>query len=244
MTTIVSFGGGVNSTALLIGLAEREEPPDHILFADTGGEKPETYVHVERMQQWLRQNEMPPIQIVKEGNGLEDDCAARETLPGKAFGFGSCSEHFKVRPQRRWVKRQGITDPLWLVGIHYGERKRAERTLNQRDDVSFPLIDWKWNQEDCVDAIRCAALAIPVKSACFFCPAMRKPEVIQISKTHPDLFARAVEMERTANEAGNLNTVKGLGRHWSWEKLVKADEAQLRLFEDHQAPICDACVDW
>ena len=46
-----------------------------------------------------------------------------------------------------------------------------------------------------------------------------------------------------ANEAGNLETVKGLGRKWTWENLVAADRAQLRLFEDNQAPLCDACFD-
>jgi hypothetical protein len=242
--TIVSFGGGVNSTALLIGLEEREERPDYIIFADTGGEKPKTYEHVARIQEWCAKVGFPEIAIVKEGNGLEDDCLTRETLPGKAFGFGSCSERFKVRPQRRWVKQNGITDAMWLVGIHIGEKHRAQRTLNQRSDVRFPLIEWKWNQEDCVDAIRCAGLPIPVKSACYFCPAMRKQEVIQLSVEEPELFERAVEMEDTALKAGNLETIKGLGRHWSWKKLVEADSAQLKLFEDLQPPICDTCVDW
>ena len=187
---------------------------------------------------------MPDITIVKEGNGLEDDCLARDTLPGKAFGFGSCSERFKVRPQRRWVKQQGIENAMWLVGIHAGEVKRAERTLNQRSDVRFPLIEWKWDQEDCIEAIRCAGLPLPIKSACFFCPAMRKTEVIQLAKMEPELFERALEMEDGAKESGNLDTVKGLGRHWSWRGLVAADEAQLRLFDDVQAPMCDQCVDW
>lgn len=241
---VVSFGGGVNSTALLVGLYERGEKPDAILFADTGGEKPETYEHVHQMRAWLIRHEMPDVTMVCEPKTLEADCLDRETLPGKAFGFGSCSEHFKVRPQRKWLKQQGWPDVVWLVGIHAGEEKRAQRTLNQRTDVRFPLIEWGWTQTDCEAALDRHGIPVPVKSACFFCPAMRKPEVIQLSKTHPELFARAVEMEQSANDAGNLQTVKGLGRHWRWEALVKADEAQLRLFEDTQAPICDVCVDW
>lgn len=244
--SVVSFGGGVNSTALLVGLEEREEFPDYIIFADTGGEKPQTYDHVERMREWCKSKGMPDITIVKEANGLEDDCLSRDTLPGKAFGFGSCSERFKVRPQRRWVKQEGITNAMWLVGIHAGEAKRAKRTLNQRDDVRFPLIQWKWGQEDCIDAIRCAGLPMPIKSACFFCPAMRKQEVLTLAKEAPELFDRAVQMEDAAREAGGLNTVKGLGRRWSWRGLVEADQAQLRLpiFADDQAPTCDTCVDW
>ena len=35
---MVSYGGGVNSTALLIGLHQHRIPVDLILFADTGAE--------------------------------------------------------------------------------------------------------------------------------------------------------------------------------------------------------------
>ena len=42
---IVSYGGGANSTALLIGLHQHRIPVDLILFADTGGEHPHTYAY-------------------------------------------------------------------------------------------------------------------------------------------------------------------------------------------------------
>jgi len=48
MSFVVSFGGGTNSTAMLVGMWERGERPDAILFADTGGEKPHTYQHARR----------------------------------------------------------------------------------------------------------------------------------------------------------------------------------------------------
>lgn len=35
--TAVSFGGGTNSAAMVIGMFEQGERPDYILFADTGG---------------------------------------------------------------------------------------------------------------------------------------------------------------------------------------------------------------
>jgi 3'-phosphoadenosine 5'-phosphosulfate sulfotransferase (PAPS reductase)/FAD synthetase len=43
---IVAFGGGVDSTAMVIGLVNRNQPIDLILFADTGAERPETYKHI------------------------------------------------------------------------------------------------------------------------------------------------------------------------------------------------------
>ena len=39
---IVSFGGGTNSTAMIIGMHLHKIPIDLILFADTGGEQPHT----------------------------------------------------------------------------------------------------------------------------------------------------------------------------------------------------------
>lgn len=241
MTSIVSFGGGVNSTAMLVGLSQHGERPDYVLFADTKGEKPPTYRHIAVMQEWLKAHEMPPITVVSDGS-LEDDCLRRESLPGKAFGFGSCSEHFKVRPQRRYIKQQGIVDPLWLVGFHAGERFRTYREGNQRNDVRFPLIEWGWDQAKCLSVLAEAGIPNPGKSACFYCPAMKKHEVLELKQKHPDLLERAIEMERIAKP--NLTTVKGLGRSWAWADLVSADEAQLKLFQDTQAPICDVCVDW
>ena len=240
----LSFGGGVNSTAMLIELVKRKESPDFILFADTGGEFPETYDHIETMQEWLSNNSDIRIDICSEKKSLESDCLDRETLPGKAFGFGSCSEHFKIRPQRRWIKAKGIKDAMWMVGIHHRESQRALRIHNQRKDVCFPLINWMWGQKECLDAIASEGIPIPRKSACFFCPSSKKKEVFEISKSHPELFERAVEMERAAKEGGRLDTVKGLGRSWSWGQLIKADNDQLKLFDDSQAPICDTCVDW
>lgn len=107
MTTVVSFGGGVNSTALLLGLAEYQQRPDAILFADTGGEQPATYEHVEVMRQWCVAAGFPELQTVRyheSAHGtLEQECLNNETLPSKAFGFGGCSVKWKRAPMDRWV---------------------------------------------------------------------------------------------------------------------------------------------
>ena len=58
---IVSYGGGANSTALLIGLHQHRIPVDLILFADTGAEHPHTYAYLNIMDRWLKERGMPPI---------------------------------------------------------------------------------------------------------------------------------------------------------------------------------------
>ena len=56
---IVSFGGGTNSAALLIGLYKHKIPMDLITFADTGAEHPHTYQFIEIINQWLAEHGIP-----------------------------------------------------------------------------------------------------------------------------------------------------------------------------------------
>ena len=46
---MVSYGGGANSTALLVGLHQHHIPVDLVLFADTGAEHPHTYAYLDIM---------------------------------------------------------------------------------------------------------------------------------------------------------------------------------------------------
>ena len=77
---IVSFGGGTNSAALLIGLYKHKIPIDLITFADTGAEHPHTYQFIEIINQWLAEHGMPQITVVqyvdRYGNrlSLETEC--------------------------------------------------------------------------------------------------------------------------------------------------------------------------
>jgi len=43
---IAAWGGGVESTAMIVELAERGEPVDMVLFADPGAEKSATYAFI------------------------------------------------------------------------------------------------------------------------------------------------------------------------------------------------------
>jgi 3'-phosphoadenosine 5'-phosphosulfate sulfotransferase (PAPS reductase)/FAD synthetase len=50
---ILSFGGGVNSVALMIWLVENQQPLDEVIFADTGAEVPETYGYLKITEKYL-----------------------------------------------------------------------------------------------------------------------------------------------------------------------------------------------
>ncbi len=245
---VASFGGGTNSAAMLIEMARRGVKPDLILFADTGGELPETMAFVAAFSDWLLDHGMPPVITVNDGRmTLEEEVREANTLPSLVFGFRSCSDKYKVRPQHRYLNKWQPALDAWagggkvvkLIGYDAGEAHRVKDFDDKRFIVAYPLVEWGWRRKECVAVVEAAGFR-PAKSACFFCPASKRGEVLRLAKTHPDLYARAVDMERNATIA---TTVKGLGRTWRWEDLVTADEAQMKMFDELPDEVPCGCYD-
>lgn len=105
---VVFFGGGTNSTAMIIGMYLHKIPIDLILFADTGGEQPHTYEFIETFNGWLEKHGLPQITSVqyhdKDGNRLtlEQECINSGTLPSIAYGFKRCSLKHKIGTQEKF----------------------------------------------------------------------------------------------------------------------------------------------
>ena len=241
---VVSYGGGVNSVAMLVGFKERNQVPDLIINSDTGGEKPETYCHMALVDQWLRSINWPGITVVSVADNpnavartLEEQCLRKETLPSIAYGFKTCSQRWKADPQRKFFNNWEFAQPAIKAGIKIrqaigydaGESHRS-LMADPKTEFFFPLREWNWGRKECIEAITRAGLPVPVKSACFFCPSSKKGEILKLRRDHPDLFDRAVAMERNAQSKNTA--VKGLGRNWSWESLAAADDAQMKMFTD------------
>ena len=51
--TVLAYGVGVDSTAILVELEARGSLPDLVLTADTGTEKPETYEYQAMIAAWM-----------------------------------------------------------------------------------------------------------------------------------------------------------------------------------------------
>lgn len=253
---IVGLGGGVNSTALLVGLYERGVRPDLISFADTGSEKPDTYRHIKDLDAWLLSVGFPAVTVVRKGGrtgdtSIEDECLRRETLPSRAFGLSSCALRWKAEPQEKFLNHWPPALRCWakggrpvkMLGIDAGEAHRAKITSDSKLRFVYPLVEWDWDRSDCVAAIKRAGMSVPLKSACFFCPSSTKPEVIEMAKTHPDLMDRALRVEAVALESKkhDLRSVFGLGRKWAWRDLLKTSNTE----EFVSAPVesCGFCYD-
>lgn len=247
---IVSFGGGTNSTAMIIGMYLHKIPIDLILFADTGGEQPHTYAFIEIFNNWLVEHGLPKIISVeyhdKEGNRLtlEQECLNSGTLPSIAYGFKRCSLKHKIGTQEKFCNNYQPCKDVWasgqrvhkFIGYDAGETRRIQHAApadeaNKKYENHYPLYVWGWTREECVRVIERAGLPRPGKSSCFFCPSMKKKEIQALWENYPELFRRAVEIEHGA--AATNVTVKGLGRNWSWESYYNEFIAKKEL-EDAQ----------
>ena len=238
---VVAYGAGVDSTAMLIGLRDRGIDIALIMFADNGSEKPETTTYLPLMDAWLQRQGMPLIHRVKRRSpragdtSLHAECLRKSVLPSLAYGGHSCSLKWKVDPQwaftrdflgwdrrhQRWPHGPTITK---LIGYDASPAD-ARRIANAAGKwppghrYRYPLMEWGWTRERCEQVIVVEGLPLPMKSACWMCPASKKHEVDWLNTTHPDLAALSIEMERRAHQRG-LTSTQGLGRRWSWSEYL------------------------
>lgn len=157
---IVNFGGGVDSTAILVELGnlylagDETARPDLVVFADTGDELPEVYENVRRMSDYCEETFDLEVTIVSRPThipgrvgykSLSENCITNETLPSEAFGRGACSSKWKYeaidafllgrkRPQRTgWLEAQGFTaKPIKCIGYDATETQSGKRAKNAK----------------------------------------------------------------------------------------------------------------
>ena len=175
---VVSLGLGVDSTAMLVGLWQRGERPDAILFADTGSEKVPTYQYKAVMDRWLAAIGFPPITVVRyqvqrprrgHYTTLEEECLLHHKLPSLAYGSHSCSSKWKAQVQAAWVKAWAPAQEAWaqdlrvqqLIGFDASpidERRTRRPTFqvpnNPYFTYRFPLIEWGWHRDRCITELR------------------------------------------------------------------------------------------
>lgn len=287
---VVACGMGVNSVAMLVGFYRRGIRPDLILFADTGGERPETYAYIKTLRAWLKKVGFPDLIVVRYKprtatyKTLEAQCLATGMMPALAYGGKSCSIKYKRVPQDKFVRTWDVAKRYWKSGkrlmkaIGYDAGPADSRRIKDVElcpnkkcpgvdgkRVSFtpapeaglkvpcpvcgkefkveyeywyPLREWGWDRVECVRQIEAEGLPVPIKSCCFFCPAMRKNEIDWQSKAHPELVERAIAIEKNAREKGFKGSTVGLGRSFSWTVHTNERKFQLSMMDDEEPVDC------
>lgn len=206
--SVLSFGAGVQTTALLILIAEGKWPrPDYIVFADTGDEKVETYSYLSEIT--APYAEQHGLNIIVIGQNyrpksyqptLREYCLAHHMVPGTWLRW--CTEQYKRRPIHRWCRAvMGATrkNPVetW-IGISMDEKRRAVPSNDPITVKRYPLIELGLSREDCREIIHAAGLPEVAKSGCWYCPFQRRAAWQHMKRTDPDRFDAALAIERNA----------------------------------------------
>jgi hypothetical protein len=226
-TRIFAFGAGVQSHAVMVLQAQGklDEPFDIFLFANVGNdsENPDTVKffnehtipyakkHGIRLEICQKMYEGKPDTI----HNLIKRTPLSMPLPmwyrrsGKALH--SCSVTFKQQPQDRWIKQHGYGSVIVGIGYSIDEFTRARNENWAEHPMGFlkrfeqPLLHMRLTRYDCHKIISESELPVPPKSACWFCPITQIHEWERMKINNPELFQKAVELERFMNAKHNVD---------------------------------------
>lgn len=187
MKQYLSFGGGVNSTAMTL-LLQDQGIDFEAVFVDTGNEWPETYEYLNYLRDegwaftWLKPD-------VESTQSLYDYLLKYRILP--SIFVRCCTSKFKTGPFNKYIEKPCTV----FIGYDYGEYKK--RHLRDKEDIIYklPLVDYRMTRRACIGYIKKHGLRVPPKSGCWFCPFQGVKGFKRLRNTHPELYQRAIELE-------------------------------------------------
>lgn len=189
---VLSFGAGVNSTALAI-LLVNEGWRGHIVFSDTGTEWPDTYCFMDYFErEWLKPSGLQIERLGAEWRSasrcvsLLELCEQRRMIPVGNKRW--CTTDYKRHPLGKWMSRHGYERETEMLGIAADESWRMATRVR-------PLCDRGIDRDGCVKIIQAEGLDVPRKSGCYICPFQRDSQWRELWQRYPELFARAEALE-------------------------------------------------
>jgi hypothetical protein len=265
--TYLSFGAGVQSTALLVmsnlGLHECLRA-DVAIFADTGDEPSWVYENVERMRKWSK----IPVETVSKGhlsadiisrhNGKSPRFAAIPAFTSDGKGRESmlrrqCTREYKIEPIERRVREicglkkgeraKGVIQATALIGISLDEATRMRPSRTSWVKNRYPLVNAKLRRHDCRRIVVDAGLPAPRKSSCVFCPYHSDEFWRQLQIDQSPEWEQACDLDEAFRDMSRSGNARPVYLHRSLIPLREIDfDRQRRLFSDLEDEECEgAC---
>lgn len=214
---LVSFSGGKDSTAMLLGMIERGMQIDCILFCDTGLEFPAMYDHIAKLEKDMG----TPITRVRADKSFEelmfhaeirrkpDSMVLKRYGPDiKGYGWAGpkmrwCTARLKDEPREKFLReiRKDYTVKEY-IGLAADEGYRLERKRNRQDGHVHPLVDWGMTEADCLQycydhGYDWNGLYEQFKRvSCWCCPLQPLPELRQLYHNHRELWEQLKEWDK------------------------------------------------
>lgn len=221
----ISYGGGVQSTALVVLAAQGKlndiigGPVDAALFSNVGddSEHPATLEYVRNVAApWAAEHGITVHELHRtKRDGSTETLMGRLMRPGSrslpipvrmdngAPGNRSCTADFKIKVIGKWLKANGASeaDPAVVcIGISTDEIGRvSNKRVMPYEQPVYPLIELGLDRSACQRLIAEAGLPVPPKSSCYFCPFHRPQMWAEMRRDAPELFWSAADLEATLN---------------------------------------------
>lgn len=261
---VFSYGGGVQSNAVLVLAAQGKVNYDVFVFADVGddSENPATIEYVNTVAKpFAKKHGIQIVTVQKTTYGKPETLMGyihrtKKSVPiparmsNGAPGNRSCTNDFKIRVVDKWVKSNGYDNAIIGLGLSIDEYhrvrderwhdKHGKRKIGYWKKRHHPLVDLRLSRLDCRKIITGAGLPMPPKSSCFFCPFKRRSEWIEMKRHDPDLFLKAVELEHHINSKRDAIGRDTVYLHASCTPLENAVASQPMLFPDDEMDMCES----
>jgi len=207
MAVVISYGGGVQSTALVVLAMSEGWDIDEIVHVDlVDAESPRTREYVAYVREWLRGVYGCDITVI-ERNMYRDmlDNPAFTPVPwhGRRERFmlkRQCTREYKVAPLVRYLYDWYPAGRIGLMlGISVDEYHRMRDSSAARIEHVYPLVDRRLTRWQCRDIIERAGLVVPSKSSCWFCPYRSVRSQLALVQHYPRLREMAQVLEDCIN---------------------------------------------
>ena len=211
-STFLSYGGGLQTFAILILIEKGKVRADEVIFADTGAEHSETYEHIENVVKPIcerigvdftvvRMAKQVKDRITKEmkvAHSLTETIEIRGRIPSLRNRW--CTEYSKIVPIKHYIrekqaKRAYVKPATALIGISLDEWQRMHKPHLSEYVTSYPLIEMRMTRQDCIELIRKSGYPLPPKSGCYFCPFQGPQQWRKLYETERDKFNYAMQLE-------------------------------------------------
>ena len=246
----ISFGAGVQSTALLALEKKGLIISKGSIFADTGEEPDWVYKTLHH----VRFHGIKPVfvcqapeklsQYIYDKKFISIPCYTKTVKNQKIYtsmGQRQCTNVFKVIPvlkKIRWLEdTQGKKLPKHSIklalGISTDEQGRAKESKTRWIKNVFPLLEFGLNRKDCEELCREVFNIVPLKSSCTFCPYKSKKDFAVLREKDPKGWKSAVAFDKKIR-----NLKQGRENYVYREKIPLSeidftkDEKQFDFFSD------------
>jgi len=191
---ILSYGGGVNSSALYFYIKQLGLKLDLVIFSDTGVESKETYETVENIKIQCKKDNIDFVIVQSTYGNLYDYYFKKKAV--MSIMRRDCTSKFKIAPIRQYLRKEfgKKTKFIQYIGIAWDEAHRVARSDVKYMTYSYPFVDDKINRQGNVDILEKNNFKAS-KSGCIGCMFQNKQSWYDLVKNDIKEFEKWEKLE-------------------------------------------------